>query len=113
MTIPPATLELAERQLRTYCEQRVPPEVRDQVRVGHRVEGDAIILVEERPVFLDPTKWITCPVARIEYDTASAEWDLWAFDRDDEAMPYSMLPTKNLEAILAEIDEDPTSIFWG
>ncbi len=53
-------------------------------------------------------------IAQMRYDQKKALWSLYCADRNDKWRVYSELePTKSLDDILAEIDEDPTHIFWG
>lgn len=37
------------RRLGAFCEARVPPSVRNQVRVSFRIQGTEVVLFEERP----------------------------------------------------------------
>jgi len=48
------------------------------------------------------------------YDAKTGKWTLYCADRNDRWHKYPELPsTKNIDAILSEIDRDPTGIFWG
>jgi len=59
-------------------------------------------------------EWTSMPVAQMRYDNKKGEWTLYCSDRNDKWHEYLDLdPTKNIDAILVEIDEDPTGIFWG
>lgn len=46
-----------EKIFTDYCEQKVPPDIRDQVRIEFQIKGDEVVLSETRPVWNDPTKW--------------------------------------------------------
>jgi len=52
-------------------------------------------------------------VAVLAYDTTTRTYDLFCFDRNDRQMPYDSEPTTDLAGLVAEIDADPTGIFWG
>lgn len=53
-------------------------------------------------------------IARIDFDQASRGWTLWAYDRNERSLFYPELePNVSLDAVIQEIDEDPTCIFWG
>lgn len=36
-------------RIRRFCEKQAPPEVRNEVRVEHRVRGRIVTIVEHRP----------------------------------------------------------------
>jgi hypothetical protein len=58
--------------------------------------------------------WLRVNVARLRYDTASMLWTLHWSDSNSRWHPYEFeRPTKHIERLLAEIDEDPTCIFFG
>lgn len=110
--------EFVERQVRTkigaYCEGRVPADAQHQVRMSYDIRGSAVTLVEQRPAFQDPSQWVDLPIAQLRYDPDVQQWTLYCADRNGRWHCYEPLdPQKNLEALLREIDEDPTHIFWG
>ena len=103
-----------EKLFAPYCEKRVPPAMRSKVRAGYRVDGNAIILFEERPEFHAPHDWNETPVAKFAYVGARREWRLYCQHRDLRWHSYEALPaSSSLAALLNEVDEDPTGIFWG
>jgi hypothetical protein len=54
------------------------------------------------------------PIARLRYTAATGLWSLYWRDRNLKFHLYDLAePTANVEALLDEIDRDPTSIFWG
>ena len=62
------------------------------------------------PTFLT---FLTMKIAVLVYDETSRTWGLFAFNRNSRRMPYDVEPTTALAVLLAEIDADPTRIFWG
>lgn len=53
-------------------------------------------------------------VAQIRYDREARLWSLHWRDRNGRWHPYDDVdPMSDVEAILAEVDRDPTGIFWG
>ena len=52
-------------------------------------------------------------IAVLVYDAASRTWDLFAQDRNSRRMPYDVERTTDLAVLVAEVDADPTGIFWG
>jgi len=47
-----------EKLFAPYCAKRVPPAARSKLRVTYRLEGNAIVLFEERPAFHAPHDWL-------------------------------------------------------
>ena len=53
-------------------------------------------------------------IAQLRFEPADATWALYWADRNGRWHRYDDLdPTRVLEEVLAEIDEDPTCIFFG
>ena len=102
------------RQLTAYCAQRVPTEARSKVRVGYRIEGNAVVLYEERPAFHPPHDWQEMVVAKFTYVGTQRKWRLYCQHRDRRWHAYQALPAASSFAkLLDEVDVDPTGIFWG
>ena len=102
------------RRLDAFCDARVPPGARDQVRVGFRIEGTAVVLFEERPAFHPPHEWQEMVVAKLRYVERRRLWRLYCQHRDRRWHAYEALPAApNLKRLLDEVAADPTGIFWG
>ena len=51
---------------------------------------------------------------QIHYDRQKGHFSLYCADRNDKWYRYDPFEsTTDIDAILQEIDEDPTGIFWG
>lgn len=99
-----------------FCQRRVPSHVRDEVRLEHVVRGNAITIVERRPPWRPEygPEWTTMRIAQLRFDGATSTWTLWWADRNGRWDRYWDLDaTPDIDLLLAEIDEDPTAIFWG
>jgi hypothetical protein len=103
--------------VREYCESASPAEYADEARVECVVDGSTITIVEATR--LDAVRdedWLRVPNARLEF--ADGLWTLFCFDPDSRALRYDewepdfAQPT-TIDAILAEIEADPTEVFWG
>jgi len=88
----------------------------DQVRLSVTVDGNAITIADERAPWRDPDDdWTSVPVARLRWTATRQAWSLqeptleggWTRYRGDRG------PTASIEPQLAELDDDPTGIFWG
>jgi hypothetical protein len=98
-----------------YCKKRVPERAQDQVRLSYKFRGNSVTIFENRPPWNKEIKeWTSVPVAQIRYDEKTGKWTLYCADRNDKWHEYyDIEPTKEIDKLLKEIDEDPTGIFWG
>lgn len=123
-SLPSEVREAAEQRLGIFCERRIPPHIQDQVRLDFGFRGRSATLYELRPPLLPetqgsiPESWIRIPVAQFRYDPKTRRWSLYCADRNSRWHPYgeyggSTTSSPKLDVLLAEVDDDPTGIFWG
>lgn len=108
--------ELDVARVRRWCAARVPEHARDQVRVECDVAPRHLTVVERRAPWCEDlgSEWTSRPVARLGYTAANRTWTLYRCDRNLRFHAYDQLPpSTHVEALLAEVDRDPTAIFWG
>jgi len=73
-----------------------------------------VTISEKRPAFDNPSQWVDISVAQFRYHPAKNLWTLYCADRNSRWHMYDeVAPTKSLQTLLEEVDEDPTGIFWG
>ena len=114
MPLPEFTKKLIETKLAEYCDRKIPIHARDQVKLIYKIRGNSVTLIETRPYYMNPSVWTQTPIAQFRYDEPSSQWFPYYPDRNSKWHPYSgVRPTAKLDAILKEIDRDPTGIFWG
>src|SRR4051794_41753934 len=116
VAIPPDVRERALARIQRFCEERVPPESRAQLRLEHSVRGNAITIVERRPPWseLVGPDWASMKIAQLRYDANARTWTLYSADRNDRWWPYDFAePSARIEDLLAELAEDPSGVFWG
>lgn len=102
------------KHLGVFCDARVPPAVRNKVRVGFRIKGVEVLLFEERPAFQPPHEWREMPVAKFRYVGTQKLWRLYCQHRDLRWHSYEALPAApSFKTLLDEVAADPTGIFWG
>jgi len=102
------------KRLTEYCDAKVPERVRDRVRLCFRIGASDVVLFEERPRFNRPKEWGEENVAKFRYVASRREWRLYCVFRDLRWHKYEPLPSaSDFDTLLAEVDEDPTCIFWG
>ncbi len=114
MALPEIIKKGAEKKIAAFCDGRVPPELHDKLRHGFRFRGNSATLFETRPWFQNPKKWRELVVAQFRFDEQAKTWALYCRDRNERWHSYDLVdPTANLDALLEEVDRDPTGIFWG
>lgn len=114
--VPLSELQRAQvtKLLTEFCEERVPPAIRDQLRHGFRIEGNAVELYESRPGFRPPHDWQELAVAKFRYVASRRQWRLYCQYRDLKWHEYEPRPSAaSFEALLREVIKDSTGIFWG
>jgi hypothetical protein len=80
------------------------------------VRGEGITVVERRPPWRSDLRpeWSRLPVARFRCDPKSTLRTLFGRDRNRLFHRYELCPpSRSLETLLAELDCEPTGIFWG
>ena len=110
-----AVPELALTKIRRFCDAHSPTHLRDEIRLEVTSRGNSITIADCRPLWQGaPGDWTRMNIAQLRYDPTSQHWTLYWADRNSRWHRYDDLePTANLDDVLAEIDEDPTCIFWG
>ncbi len=101
-------------QLAAYCDARIPSHVRDTVRLSFRIRRNEVVLFEERPAFRPPHDWSELPVAKFKDVATQRLWRLYCMHRDLCWHAYQLRPAaRRFKTSLAEVDADPTGIFFG
>ncbi|RKN72370.1 DUF3024 domain-containing protein [Paenibacillus ginsengarvi] len=107
----PFTKKRVEKIMSEYVEQKVPKQVRDQVKLNYKFRGDHVTLFQERPAFKSD-QWVQLEVAqfRMEQNRWSVHWKdskgKWHFVED-------IVPDENFEKQLKIVDEDQRGLFWS
>lgn len=94
----------------------VPEHARGQIRFELDVGDRAITIYECHPPWREDMgpDWTRVPSARLRYTKTRNEWSLYWPDRHSKFHAYGQTqPTRYVSHLLAEIDRDPTHIFWG
>jgi len=116
MGIPDPARTVATEQIDAFCQSRIPVELHDEIRLEHTARGNAITIVERRPPWRPDfgPEWTSSDIARLRFDPASRSWSLAWKDSSDRWHRYDGVPpSDDVAPLLAEIDADPTGIFWG
>jgi hypothetical protein len=116
MAPPTSVVEPALARVKRFCEDRVPAELREQMRLECSLRGNSITIVERRPPWseLVGPEWTFTKIAQLRCDTGNRMWTLYCIDRNERWWPDDFAePSPDIEELLAAIDEDPSGIFWG
>jgi len=114
MALSEFTRKMVEIKMNKYCREKVPGHLRHKVRVDFKIRGNNVTLFEVRPTLHDPNTWVDISIAQFRYDDKNNVWKLFCADRNSRWHEYyEAEPTHNFEALLEEVDDDPTGIFWG
>lgn len=93
----------------------MPPHISAQLRYELEIHRNALTLVECRAVDVaDPGgDWFRVQFSRLRF-TRSRGWELYWSDRNSNFHVYEQAePTLDVVELLAQIDDDPTGIFFG
>jgi hypothetical protein len=86
------------------------------VRVEAVVSRGAVTIVERhapgQPEF--GPEWTTSDIARLRYNARLGDWTLYWRDHNGRWHRYDLVePSSDVKTLLAEIEADPTALFWG
>ena len=108
-------LELARvhRIMTHYIARRRPrPEIRDQLDIGYVVEGQSVIIHEDRQLY-DGSRLLE-PVAKATWVRTQKVWKIFWMRSDLRWHGYEPLAqVRTLDKVLEGVDADPYGCFWG
>lgn len=99
-----------EKIMSDYIEQKVPKNIRNQLRLNFKFRGNNVTLIEERPAF-QSDKWVELDVAqfRLEQNKWKVYWrdskKKWHFVED-------IIPDEDFIKQLMIVDKDSRGMFW-
>jgi hypothetical protein len=111
--------ELDLTRIRRWVEARnsdLPERAHGLIRHELDVTDRTVTILECRPPRRPDfgPEWTRFPVARLRYTKTRREWSLYWYDRNLKFHEYDLAPPPpHVEDLIAEIERDPTSIFWG
>lgn len=108
-------LELARvhRTMASYIARRRPsPEIREQLDIGYTVQGQSVIIHEDRQLY-DGSRLLE-PVAKATWVRTQKVWKIFWMRADLRWHSYEPLAkVRTLDNVLAGVDADPYGCFWG
>jgi hypothetical protein len=113
MPVPAADVEVVQAFV-VGLNATMPPHVASELSYRLDTYRNALTIVECRRMdWGRPAEWFEVLVARLRF-TRSRGWELYWPDRDSNFHLYeAVVPTQDVRRLLAEIDSDPTGIFFG
>lgn len=104
-----------EKLVDTFLEKRrPPPDLRKQLDLGFRLEGQSLELFEIRPVWNDPSQYMESPVAKATFVQARGVWRVFWHRADLKWHGYPPCPeVPSVEEFLSLVDRDENHCFWG
>jgi hypothetical protein len=110
----PTVPDLDLARIRQFCDRRVPAHLRDEARVEADTRGKSVTIFDCRPPWHpNLADWSRSPIAQLRYNPESHAWTLYWADRNSRWHRYEDLDPGPIDALLNEINDDPTCIFWG
>lgn len=103
------------RRIAAFCAEKWPARYADEVRAEHHVRGRSVTICETRAPWDGEGDWTHQPMAQLRYLDDEGRWTLHWADRNSRWHEYreGRIFTGSAAELLAEIEEDPTCIFWG
>jgi len=105
-----------ERLVKRYIDsRRPPPDVRPELDLGYRVQGQSVEIFEIRPVWRGaPGEKMEQPVAKSTYIKSRGVWKVFWQRADLKWHTYKPnAEVRNLEDFLDVVDRDEFGCFYG
>lgn len=110
-TMDPFTKKTIEKIMSEYVEQKVPKQIRNEVRLNYKIRGNNVTLVEERPAFRSE-QWIELDIAQFRVE--GKMWKVyWRDSKDKWHYVEDISPDADFKKQLEIVDKDNRGIFWG
>ena len=112
MEAPP---DLDLEKIRRYAASKTPVPLINQMRIDVEVKGFVVTLYEARAPWTPEIgpEWTRVKIARLTFHATRQHWALSWSDRNGAWHRYDQVRPGGIDAMLQEIDDDPTYIFWG
>jgi hypothetical protein len=107
------TKKLVETRMEKLCRAKISDLTGNLKRLAFRIRSDRVTLFEGKPLPTDNNLWVDIPVAQFRYNLDTNAWTLYC---TDEYCKWSIYmhrdSTRNFDALLKEVVQDPTGLFW-
>jgi len=108
-------VKLHERTVQAFIDRRrPPPEIRDEVDLCFRIEGQSVVIFELRPVWRRPGETSERGIAKATYVKMRGAWKVYWMRADLRWHGYEPdAEVESLEEFLRLVDEDQYCAFFG
>ena len=108
-------LQRYEEAVGHFIDKRRPAEdIRDQVDLSFRIEGQSVIIFELRSKWSQRDIKREIPIAKATFVQTTKTWKLYWQPSDLKWHAYQPAPeTRTIEEFLTIVDEDKCACFWG
>jgi hypothetical protein len=107
-------LRRIERIIGGFCRRRTQPDVADELRLVYQIDGQSVVISEERPDGRDPGKLMHTPVAKLRFVRTSGLWTLYWMRADQRWHAYEPAPpSRDLAELVEVVDRDQYCAFFG
>jgi hypothetical protein len=108
------SMEIIETMENFMDKFRPKEEIRDQLDISYKIDGQSIVIYEIRPDWKDPHKKIESPTAKTTYIKAKNHWKIFWMRADLKWHSYKPYPiAKNVQEFVDIVIEDKHGCFWG
>ena len=115
MALTPHQLEQISLMMNEFvAAHRPPPEVRSQLDLGWRSEGQSVVLYDLRPIYTREHEVAHYDFAKATWVQAQKHWKIFWLRANGNWNGYEPLLTAgNLKRFLLEVEKDPYGCFKG
>lgn len=101
--------------MENYMEATRPsPDIRSELDITYKIEGQSVILYEVRPFYMDNSIIQEIPYAKTTFIRSKKHWKVFWMKSDLKWHSYPPIPTvKSLKRFLEIVDEDKHACFKG
>ena len=87
-------------------------DTRTQLAQLPKISGTTVMLVEQRPGFMNPAEWNSLNVAKFRYSPAKGQWSLYWSEGNDRWRRLSSAPASpDLAKLLQTVADDASGVF--
>ena len=107
--------DLDLEKMRRYAASKTSARLVKYMKIDVEVRGFAVTLYEARALWTPEIgpEWTRIKIARLTFHATRQHWALSWSDRNGTWHRYDRIQPGGIDAMLQEIDDDPTYIFWG
>ena len=115
MAISEFEIKRCERELQKFMKtRRPPPDIRNKLDFGYRIENQSEELFEMHPRYDNPSDKLESSIAKTTYVKSKKIWKVFWMRADLKWHSYDPKPTVNsIEEFLSLVAEDEYACFFG